>query len=40
MRAFPKTKREQLGIKDSLIRMSVGIEAIEDLKQIWRKRRP
>lgn len=30
--SLPKEKREALGIKDSLIRMSVGIEAIEDLK--------
>ena len=28
---IPKKQREELGIKDSLIRLSVGIEAIEDL---------
>lgn len=31
--SIPKEQREQLGIKDGLIRISVGIEAIEDLKQ-------
>jgi len=30
--SLPKEKREALGIKDNLIRLSVGIEAIEDLK--------
>lgn len=30
--SIPKEQREQLGIKDGLIRISVGIEAIEDLK--------
>lgn len=29
--AIPKEAREQLGIKDSLIRLSVGIEDVEDL---------
>ncbi len=29
---IPKQQREQLGIKDSLIRLSVGIEALDDLK--------
>lgn len=31
--SIPKEQREKLGIKDGLIRISVGIEAIEDLKQ-------
>jgi cystathionine gamma-lyase len=30
--SIPKETREQLGISDSLIRLSVGIEDIEDLK--------
>lgn len=30
--AIPKDEREALGIKDGLIRISVGIEAVEDLK--------
>lgn len=30
--SIPKEKRELLGIQDSFIRLSVGIEAIEDLK--------
>lgn len=30
--SIPKAAREQLGIKDSLIRLSVGIEDIDDLK--------
>jgi cystathionine beta-lyase len=30
--SLPKEKREVLGIKDNLIRLSVGIEAIDDLK--------
>lgn len=30
--SIPKDQRDQLGIKDSLIRLSVGIEDIEDLK--------
>lgn len=30
--SIPKEQREKLGIKDSLIRISVGIEAFEDLK--------
>jgi len=31
--AIPKTTREKLGITDNLIRLSIGIENIEDLKQ-------
>jgi cystathionine beta-lyase/cystathionine gamma-synthase len=31
--SVPKEQREKLGIKDSLIRISVGVENIEDLKQ-------
>lgn len=31
--SLPREQREQLGIKDNFIRISVGIEAIEDLKQ-------
>lgn len=31
--SIPKEQREQLGISDSLIRLSVGIEDIEDLKE-------
>ncbi len=31
--SVPKAKREQLGITDGLIRLSVGIEAVDDLKQ-------
>lgn len=31
--SLPKEKREKLGITDSLIRLSVGIEDIEDLKR-------
>jgi cysteine-S-conjugate beta-lyase len=31
--SIPKEKREVLGIKDSFIRLSVGIEAVEDLKK-------
>lgn len=31
--SIPEKVRHQLGIKDSLIRLSVGIEAIEDLEQ-------
>lgn len=30
--AVPKSQREKLGIKDSFVRLSVGIEAVEDLK--------
>jgi len=30
--SLPQTQREQLGIKDNLIRLSVGIEAVEDLQ--------
>lgn len=30
--SIPKAKREELGIKDSFIRLSVGIENVEDLK--------
>ncbi len=30
--SLPQNQREQLGIKDNFIRLSVGIEAIEDLK--------
>lgn len=30
--SIPKANREQLGIKDNLVRLSVGIEDIEDLK--------
>jgi cystathionine beta-lyase/cystathionine gamma-synthase len=30
--SIPKAKRERLGIRDNLIRLSVGIEAIEDLE--------
>lgn len=30
--SVPKDKREELGIRDSLIRLSVGIEAVQDLK--------
>jgi cystathionine beta-lyase/cystathionine gamma-synthase len=30
--AIPKATREKLGIHDNLIRLSVGIENIEDLK--------
>lgn len=31
--SIPAAQREKLGIKDNLIRLSVGIEAVEDLKQ-------
>jgi cysteine-S-conjugate beta-lyase len=31
--SIPKEKRDMLGIKDSFIRLSVGIEAVEDLKK-------
>jgi cystathionine beta-lyase len=31
--SIPKEKREASGINDGLIRLSVGIEDIEDLKQ-------
>ena len=31
--SIPKEKREASGIKDGLIRLSVGIEDIEDLKR-------
>jgi cystathionine beta-lyase/cystathionine gamma-synthase len=31
--SIPPAQREKLGIKDNLIRLSVGIEAVEDLKQ-------
>lgn len=31
--SLPKTQREQLGIKDNFIRLSVGIESLEDLKK-------
>ena len=31
--SIPLSEREKLGIKDSLIRISVGIENIEDLKE-------
>lgn len=31
--SVPKEQREKLGIKDNFIRLSVGIEAIEDLKR-------
>ena len=29
--SIPKELREEIGIKDGLIRLSVGVEAIEDL---------
>ena len=29
--AIPKTEREKTGVTDSLIRLSVGIEDVEDL---------
>jgi cystathionine beta-lyase/cystathionine gamma-synthase len=29
--AVPASERERMGIRDGLVRMSVGIEAIEDL---------
>ncbi len=32
---LPKSERERLGIKDNLIRVSVGIEDFEDLIQDW-----
>jgi len=32
---LPKAEREKLGIKDSLIRVSVGIEDVEDLINDW-----
>jgi cystathionine beta-lyase/cystathionine gamma-synthase len=31
--SIPAQQREALGIADNLIRLSVGIEAVEDLKQ-------
>jgi cystathionine beta-lyase/cystathionine gamma-synthase len=31
--SLPKEKRELLGIKDSFVRLSVGIESFDDLKQ-------
>src|SRR3990167_1413035 len=31
--SLPQAQRDQLGIKDNLIRLSVGIEAIDDLKE-------
>jgi len=31
--SIPKAEREKAGLKDSLIRLSVGIEDIEDLIQ-------
>lgn len=31
--SIPQAQREKLGIKDSFIRLSVGIEAVEDLKK-------
>lgn len=31
--SLPKEQREKLGIKDNLLRLSVGIEAIDDLKE-------
>jgi cystathionine beta-lyase len=31
--SLPKSQREALGIKDNLIRLSVGIEGVEDLKR-------
>ena len=31
--AVPKEQRELLGIRDGFVRLSVGIEAVEDLKQ-------
>ena len=31
--SVPKEKREELGIKDGLVRLSVGIEDLEDLKE-------
>jgi cystathionine beta-lyase/cystathionine gamma-synthase len=31
--SLPKAQRETLGIKDNFIRLSVGIEALDDLKQ-------
>ena len=30
--AIPKEKREKTGVVDSLIRLSVGVEDIDDLK--------
>ena len=29
--SIPKSEREKVGLKDSLIRLSVGVEDIEDL---------
>ena len=31
--SVPREQREKLGITDGLIRISVGVEAVEDLKQ-------
>ena len=31
--SIPQATREQLGISDGLIRLSVGIEAVEDLQE-------
>ena len=31
--SLPKAQREALGIKDNFVRLSVGIEGIEDLKK-------
>ncbi|MGL4772866.1 MAG: trans-sulfuration enzyme family protein [Clostridium sp.] len=34
--SIPKKEREELGITDTLIRVSVGLEEIEDLKEIFK----
>jgi cystathionine beta-lyase len=31
--SIPKAEREKVGLVDSLIRLSVGIEDVEDLKE-------
>jgi len=31
--SIPKAHREKIGIKDSFIRLSVGIESVSDLKK-------
>jgi cystathionine gamma-lyase len=35
--SVPVDRRERLGIRDGLVRLSVGVEAIDDLKQDLQK---
>jgi len=38
--AMDPAAREKAGLTDGLIRLSVGIEALDDLREDWRERSP